>query len=207
MLTNKRFYLAKKQAITEDTVFGPYQMGGFRGTGLQLITENQVDVVVHDAADAADASDKTLTLANYTFTGKTGAKVTIQGSQDNDGTYTLTSVTSAHVGVFSAATFTDETFDDAVNITVERADDPLQGTWAIEACNDYSAGLDGSPNDGSWKDVTSWFGGDAPVTTNITDVSNQLVQADPFDFDAFRITFAYTDGIGTISIPVNQKGQ
>jgi hypothetical protein len=82
----------------------------------------------------------------------------------------------------------------------------LHGDWKIEACNDYDPnGLDVAVNTGSWKDVTSWFDGAGGPIVTVTAASNQLVQAYPFCFQAFRVTFTPSSSSGTISAIANEK--
>ncbi len=192
-LSSKKYKFADGLAVTDTVQFEALCPGGYRGVTFTLISKDQVDAVALDVADSAAADTDRFTFLNYTFTGKEGATIRISGSESNDGDFVVDSVVSAHVAQVSES-LTDETFGAGVTVTVIRTEDPLVGSWSLEASNNYSTGLiDGGMDEGDWGDLTQAF---SPSIDDVTEPSNQPVQLDPFDFDAVRVRFNYTDGIG-----------
>jgi hypothetical protein len=149
------------------------------------------------------ASSKTWTLSEFDFTGLTNAMIVVSGATNagNNGTFTISSVSSAHVIVTTTATgLVNETFTAALRVTVLHAEDPPQGTWKIEVSNDFVPDCNGTvygqiPNTGTWTDITGEF---SPGIDAVTDAVTQYAQMN-ITARSLRYTFTPTDGQGMVS--------
>lgn len=171
-----------------------------------VAVDNEVQSVSHTVGDAVVASTHTWTFAGFTFTGMTGAKITVTGAAqaNNNGTFTIASVTSAHV-IVTGGTQTNETFGAGVVVTIERADVPLQATMSFLVSNDRN--IDGEynciPRAGRFVDITSEITSfPATVTVPLTDD----VQLDPFSYRYGQWKIAPASGMGRFSLYVYGKG-
>jgi hypothetical protein len=186
---------------TDAIVSSGDDMREFDSVGAQLIVDyNQTEFSGSDSDDVVDLT-KTWTLSEFTFTGLEGATIRVEGSATSDGDYVIDTVTSAHVIVTTAGPGADETFDDALRVTVIRTDDPPAGDWSIEVSNNFVPETNGTvygqvPNAGDWTDITSQF---SPVIAAVTDEDSQYVQADLTARD-IRYTFTPSSGQGIVKV-------
>ena len=213
------FLDADINADVQAHIGGPLDMTRIRAVSLQLITEDRVsnqrqfDVT---NTDNVVASTHTWTMANGGFLATdVGGRLIVSGTVSNDGTYTITSRTSATV-VVTGGTQVNETFAATVRrspIAFVIPPGTLDGAWLIEASNDYvgpkQASNFGDPTLGRehWTNVTTMFtipgvpGGTASaaiaVVSHLTaSTTNQLAQAAVLTCRKLRITFTATAGSG-----------
>jgi hypothetical protein len=186
---------------TDAIVSSGDDMREFDSVGAQLIVDyNQTEFSGSDS-DSVDDSSKTWTLTEFTFTGMEGATIRVEGSATSDGDYEIDTVTSAHVIVTLTGPGADETFDNALRVTVIRTDDPPAGDWKIEVSNNFVPETNGTvygqvPNAGDWTDITSQF---SPVIAAVIDEDSQYVQADLTARD-IRYTFTPSSGQGIVKL-------
>lgn len=203
------------KAFTDTTpiVYSGIFHGGFDGAGLQLIVDYQVDNVTVANTDNVVASTKVFTFSNYTFTGKTGAKIKISGAANagNNGTFTITSVTTHTATCSGASGLADETFDPTkVTVQVIRSETASvpAGTWTVACSNNYVAPSNGStygaaPATGTFTDISALFNSPASIAA-VTDASSQYVQA-RLDARHLQITFTPSAGLGTATAAIYLK--
>ncbi len=185
---------------TANTTSGD-DMREFDSVGAQLIAEFAITSVEAANTDAVVAASKTWTISGLTFTGLTGATIRVSGATNagNNGDFVISSVTSAHVAVTTTASgLVNETFTNAVEVSLVRTDSPPAGTWKIEVSNDFvpnaSSNVYGQKSQaGTWTDITSAF---SPTISAVATAGSQYVQADLTARD-IRWTFTPTSGRGT----------
>jgi hypothetical protein len=176
-------------------------MRRYDSVGIQLVSDFTTQSFTASGSDHVVDSTKTWTLSEFTFTGLAGATITIEGSAASDGTFTIQSVTSAHVIVTTVGPGADETFSSAVTVTVTQIQDPPAGDWKIEVSNDFVPVTNGTAygqpsNDGTWTDITSAF---SPSIAAVTTAGTQYAQAD-LTARTLRYTFTPSGGQGTVSV-------
>lgn len=172
--------------------------------GLQLCVDDlEEDVDMSTGVNSVVAATDTYTFANFDFTGLVGAVIHISNAANpaNDGDFTVTNVTSAHVVRCTGATGTaDETFGTDVVVSVTYPQ--LEGDWTIETSNDWTpdstgGSYDQPPNvEGHWSDITSGF---RPAIASVdTGTASSYSQACVIScsFRALRFSFTATAGFG-----------
>ncbi len=175
-------------------------MRDYDSVGAQLVADYNSSSFTASVSDAVVGASKTWTLSEFTFTGLSGASIRVSGATNagNNGTFVISSVTSAHVIVTTTATgLVNETFSAAVLVEVIRTDAPPAGTWKIEVSNDFvpnsNSNVYGQKTQaGTWTDITSAF---SPTIAAVTTAGSQYVQADLTARD-IRWTFTPTSGQG-----------
>jgi hypothetical protein len=138
----------------------PVGMHDLDGISFQLKTAAGVRTIVVTAADNVVAGTHTWTFANGAFTADdVGGTLTVSGASqaNNNATVTISSVTNATT-IVTTGTQTNETFTTPTNLTVTVTGAAMNGTWTIEASNDYASGeLGQSDAAGAWTDITASF--------------------------------------------------
>ena len=186
---------------TDAIVTSGDDMREFDSIGAQLLVDFNETEFSGSASDNVDDSTLTWTLTEFTFTGMEGATIRVEGTDDSDGDYVIDTVTSAHVIVTLTSPGQDETFTDALRVTVIRTDDPPAGDWKIEVSNNFvpetNGTVYGQPSDaGDWTDITSQF---SPTIAAVTTADSQYVQADLTARD-IRFTFTPSGGQGIAKV-------
>lgn len=171
--------------------------------GLQLVVDFRTQVFATTGSDGVVSGTKTWTLSGFTFTGLTGATIVVSGTATSDGTYVISSVTSAHVIVTTTGPAGDETFTAAGRVTVQHTEAAAvpAGDWKIEVSNDFVPTANGTvygqpSNAGTWTDITNEF---SPSLSAVTTAGTQYAQSD-ITARAMRYTFTPSGGQGTVSV-------
>lgn len=191
------------EAFTDTTaiVSSGDDMREFDSVGAQLIVDFNESTFAGSDDDSADVSDGGFIITEFDFTGLTGVTIRIEGSEDNDGDYVVSTVNSANDVDTTPAPAQDETFSDAVRFTILRTDEPPAGDWSIEVSNNFVPETNGTvygqpSNAGDWTDITSQF---SPSIAPVTTADSQYVQADLTARD-IRYTFTPTSGQGIAKV-------
>jgi hypothetical protein len=182
--------------------------GPFDGLSLHLIVDYQADpVLVVAASDAVVAGTGVWTFANYTFTGKTGAKLVVSGAANagNNGTFAITGV-GTHAATTATTGLVNETFGPNVIVFVLRSEAASKpaGAWTIQGSNDFFTA--GAPQGsvpaqlGHWPDITPFFNSPTTIAA-VADATSQIVQPPShFSIRNFRATFTPSAGIGVARV-------
>jgi hypothetical protein len=206
------FPMAFSDTTPQDT--GPQGHGSLDSLSLQLIVDYQVDQETVTNTDNVVASTTTFTFADITFTGLVGATINVSGATNagNNGSFVISSVTSAHVVVCTTASgLVNETFDPTrVTVTVthtETAAKP-QGAWTVLVSNTFVESATGPtynapPSAGRWTDVTALFDEPAAIA-GVTDAGSQYVQA-PLHARHFKVIWAPSSGKGVATAAIFGK--
>jgi hypothetical protein len=178
--------LAEHVAVSDDWNSAKVLIDSMDNVSLQLISYFQEDAVTLNVADNVVASTKTFTFANYSFTGKSGCVIRIAGAAH-----------AGHNGDF----------------TVLRADSPLVGAWSVGVSNTFSIGmLNDPPDPGEWTPIpNSEFSPAVAAVTGTTVTADETYQTNQpvvalLPFRAVQVSFAYTSGLGSISVFMFNKG-
>lgn len=200
----------RQMDATADAVFVeelPRSINSLDGCSYTVhVDDFETEVVVEDGDEAVSATD-TLVIAGYDFTGQEGATVVVAGSEDNDGSYVVTTGADGSA-VFSAATFVDEEFDpDTVTITVIRTDEPPEGTVSIYVSNSYVAedqmNFGQNANPGRWVNLSPNMDPPPPA---ITDSGYEWYGDISLNALSIKIRVDIATGMGTVSIYYGAKG-
>lgn len=186
------------------------------GLSFQLATGDLSRTIVVAEGDSVDESSKTWIFANGGFTAAdVGATFTVTGATDpdNNGDFTVASVTNGTTVVSSESPGGDETLDpEAVTVTI--TDVTLGATFTVEVSNDFVRatlpGLSQIPFDGTWADVTSKFANTGspffPSIAAIAAPGGPWYQMYPLMARAVRWTITPTAGAGHLKFWFAAKG-
>lgn len=185
------------------------------GLSLHLIVDFQIDqIAVIAGTDGVNAGTGVWSFGNYTFTGKTGAKLIVTGAANaGNNVGTLAPPTGLAISAVTANTATTattglvtETFGPNVAAYVIRAETASvpQGGWKIYGSNDFAtagnSGYGQPAYGGNWPEITAMFTIPATIAA-VTTASSQIVQpSGHFSIKSLRAVFTPTAGNGTARV-------